>query len=45
MFTLEELVLGKPILENNKDIREFFTNMVYENERELFSSYKESFPS
>ena len=39
LFTLEELVIGEDITNNGNDMKEIFTNLVYENERDLFSSY------
>lgn len=46
MFTLEEIVNGAIQSEEGvPDMKEMFTNLIYENERDIFTSYKETYPS
>lgn len=44
-FTVEEVVTGLQQLENGTDNRAKFSALVYENERDIFTSLKETYPA
>lgn len=45
LFTLEEIVLNSAQLDGSVNLRESFSDRVYQNERDIFASYKLSYPS
>lgn len=45
VFTLEYMVNQNFVGTGSQSLKEIYINLVYQNERDIFSSYKESFPS